>query len=130
IHETGVTAFRRAHPEWDGRGVRIGVLDGGVDLDHPALQRTSTGARKIVDWVTSTDPLVDADPTWLAMRTQVKGPAFTSGGRRWRTPRGEFRLAVFSEAALAGEFGGDVDRDGGTRDTYGVLYDPRTHDVR
>ena len=31
------STFRKAHPTWDGRGVTIGILDSGVDLDHPAL---------------------------------------------------------------------------------------------
>ena len=34
----------------------IGIVDTGVDLDHPACTTTSTGERKIVDWVTDTDP--------------------------------------------------------------------------
>ncbi|HEU5108858.1 MAG TPA: serine protease, partial [Micromonosporaceae bacterium] len=58
-HETGAVAFKRAHPTWDGRGVTIGIMDSGVDLDHPSLQTTSTGERKIVDWFTATDPLFD-----------------------------------------------------------------------
>ena len=36
----------------------------GVTLDHPALQTTTTGQPKIVDWVTYTDPFTDNDPTW------------------------------------------------------------------
>ncbi|HSO64406.1 MAG TPA: serine protease, partial [Ornithinibacter sp.] len=43
--ETGSIDFREANPEWDGRGVTIGVIDSGVDLDHPALQETTTGDR-------------------------------------------------------------------------------------
>ena len=50
--DTGSIAFNKANPTFDGRGVTIGVIDSGVDLDHPALQKTSTGERKIVDWVT------------------------------------------------------------------------------
>ena len=58
------SSSRRHHPTWDGRGATIGILDSGVDLDHPALQTTTTGERKIVDWVTATDPLTDGDGTW------------------------------------------------------------------
>src|SRR5436190_11712454 len=35
----GSPQFTRAHPNYDGRGVTIGVLEGGVlDVTHPALQ--------------------------------------------------------------------------------------------
>ena len=60
-------------PTWDGRGVTIGIVDLGVTLDHPSLLTTSTGERKIIDWVTATDPFIDGDPTWLDMQAQVSG---------------------------------------------------------
>src|SRR5919108_1530252 len=54
--DTGAAAFIDAHPTWDGRGVTVGILDTGITLDHPALSTTTTGAPKIIDWVTHTDP--------------------------------------------------------------------------
>ena len=62
--DTGAAQFVDQHPTWDGRGVTVGIVDLGVDLDHPSLNTTSTGQRKIVDWVTYTHPLTDGDPTW------------------------------------------------------------------
>jgi subtilisin family serine protease len=128
--ETGAVAFKRQNPAADGRGVTIGILDSGVDLDHPALRHTSTGGRKIVDWVTATDPVVDLDPTWRLMLTAVTGPAFTIGAERFTAPAGEFRFNRLRENALIGEIGGDLNRDGDTTDQFGVLYDPAGHDVR
>jgi hypothetical protein len=75
--ETGSVKFKENHPEWDGRGTTIGILDSGVDLDNPALQTTSTGERKIVDWVTATDPVFDGDGTRRAMLTDAVGPSAT-----------------------------------------------------
>jgi subtilisin family serine protease len=130
-HETGAVAFKRQHPTWDGRGVTIGILDSGVDLDNPALQTTSTGERKIVDWVTATDPVFDGDATWRAMITAVTGPTFTYQGSTWTAPAGSWRINRFNEAiTAASELGGDVNRDGDTADLFGVLYDPVSHDVR
>ena len=128
-NETGATTFKRRHRTWDGRGVTVGILDSGVDLDHPSLQTTSTGARKIVDWVTATDPLVDGDPTWAAMLTAVEGPRFTALGRTWTAPAGAFRVEQFAEAGATGEYGGDVNRDGDTTDRWGILYRSSDHAI-
>ncbi|WFE36699.1 S8 family serine peptidase [Micromonospora sp. WMMD975] len=129
--ETGAVAFKKAHPTWDGRGVTIGIMDSGVDLDNPALQTTSTGERKIVDWVTATDPLLEGDLTWRAMRTQVTGTSFTAAGRQWTAPAGTWLFNVFNENITEGsEPGGDVNRDGDTSDSFGILYDPASHDIR
>ncbi|MFY1675260.1 S8 family serine peptidase [Plantactinospora sp. WMMB334] len=130
-HEIGAVDFKAAHPSWDGRGVTIGIMDTGVDLDHPALQTTSTGERKIVDWFTATDPLFDGDATWRIMRDEVTGPSFGYAGATWTAPAGTYRINRFSEAITAGsEPGGDVNRDGDTSDQFGILYDPTSHDIR
>jgi subtilisin family serine protease len=129
-NETGAVKFKQQHPTWDGRGVTIGELDTGVDLDNPALQTTSTGEKKIVDWVTETDPIFDGDGTWRAMLTSVSGPTFTVGTDTFTAPAGSFLFNRFSEAAAGGELGGDVNRDGDTADRFGILYNPATHDIR
>ncbi|MGL4177772.1 MAG: S8 family serine peptidase, partial [Dermatophilaceae bacterium] len=130
IGETGSVKFRTDHPEWDGRGVTIGILDSGVDLDHPALATTSTGERKIVDWVTATDPVFDGDGTWRAMLTDVTGPSFPYQGNTWTAPAGTYKVNRFSESiTAAGEPAGDVNRDGDTTDQFGVLYDAASHDI-
>lgn len=121
--EIGAVAFKRSHPRWDGRGITVGVLDSGVDLDHPALQETSTGDRKIIDWVTATDPVLDGDLSWRPMLTEVTGPTFTEDDVDWTAPAGDFAFNVFSESITApSEPAGDVNRDGDTTDTWGVLY--------
>ncbi|MGW1673613.1 S8 family serine peptidase [Streptomyces sp. NPDC002324] len=122
--ETGAVDFVRKNPTADGRGITIGVLDSGVDLAHPALQKTTTGERKIVDWVTSTDPIVDNDLSWRPMTNSVSGPTFTYGGRTWTAPAGTYSVNTFRESATAGgDAAGDVNRDGDTTDAWGVLYD-------
>ncbi|MFI6682348.1 S8 family serine peptidase [Streptomyces sp. NPDC050485] len=129
--ETGAVDFVKQHPEADGRGVTIGILDSGVDLGHPALQKTTTGERKIVDWVTSTDPVQDNDGTWLKMNTAVSGPVFTAGGKTWKAPAGSYDFSAFAEkATLGGDEAGDLDRDGRTDHVWGVLYNPADNTVR
>jgi hypothetical protein len=129
IGETGAAQFTAAHPTWDGRGVTIGVVDLGITLDHPSLLTTSTGERKIVDWVTGTDPFTDDDPTWLDMSAQVSGAQFTFNGRTYTAPgKGSYRIALFNERdpRLGGEVGNDVNRDGnpsGSSGIFAVLWD-------
>ncbi len=139
--DTGAAQFVNGHPTWDGRGVTVGILDTGIDLHNPALQTTSTGARKIVDWVTYTDPTfvgdtnADNDPTWLRMDTNVSGPTFTAGGTTYTAPgAGSYRFGIFNERdpRLGGELGNDVNRDGnpaGSSGLFGVLWDPTTNNV-
>ncbi|RKN43422.1 S8 family serine peptidase [Micromonospora endolithica] len=127
-NETGAVRFVEQHPAWDGRGVTIGIMDSGVDLMHPALQKTTTGERKIVDWVTATDPLEDG--TWLRMNTAVTGPSFSTEAGTWTSPAGTFRLGLFAESITRNsEPGGDVNRDGDITDVFGVLYNPVTNDI-
>ena len=137
IRDTNADDFQQAHPTWDGRGTTIGIVDSGIDLDHPALQTTTTGERKIVDWVTATDETGDDDPTWLDMANQVSAtPTFTDAkaGTFTAPASGTYRFAVFNERdpRLGGEVGSDVNRDGnpaGSKGTFGVLWNTGTNDV-
>ncbi|MFJ3585074.1 S8 family serine peptidase [Streptomyces sp. NPDC090127] len=130
-HETGAVDFVEDNPRADGRGVTIGILDSGVDLGHPALQKTTTGERKIVDWVTSTDPLTEQDGTWRAQITPVAGPVFTASSQSWKAPAGTYQFSRFNEAITAGgDPAGDINRDGDTTDLFGMLYDPAAGTVR
>jgi hypothetical protein len=129
--ETGAVDFVEDHRKADGRGITIGILDSGVDLGHPALQKTTTGERKIVDWVTATDPVVDQDKTWRPMVTAASGPTFTYGGRTWKAPAGSYQVSTFLESyTTGGDAAGDANRDGDTTDAWGMLYDAAAGTVR
>jgi subtilisin family serine protease len=133
--DTGAAQFVDANPTWDGRGVTIGIVDTGITLDHPSLQTTSTGERKIVDWVTGTDPFVENDPTWLNMTNQVSGSSFVFNSVTYTAPAaGSYRIALFNErdSRLGGEVGSDVNRDGnpaGSSGIFAVLWNPSTDQV-
>ncbi|WP_217549412.1 S8 family serine peptidase [Streptomyces sp. GbtcB6] len=134
--ETGAVDFVKEHPKADGRGITIGILDSGVDLGHPALQKTTTGERKIVDWVTSTDPVNDGDGTWRRMTAPVSGPAFSittasEGTETFKAPEGSYKFNyMYESATTGGDMKGDLNRDGDTTDAWGVLYDAASGTVR
>jgi Subtilase family len=135
IGDTGASQFMAAHPTWDGRNVTIGIVDSGVSLDHPSLLTTSTGERKVVDWVTETDPFTDDDPTWIDMAAQVTGNSFTFKGTTYTAPSaGTYRIGLFNERdpRLGGELGNDVNRDGnptGSSGIFAVLWNTTTNNV-
>jgi Subtilase family len=133
--DTGAAQFVNANPTLDGRGVTIGIVDTGISLDHPSLTTTSTGERKIVDWVTGTHPTADGDPTWVNMESQVSGSSFAFGGVTYTAPaNGSYRIGLFNERNpnLGGEVGSDVNRDGnpaGSSGIFAVLWDTATNRV-
>jgi subtilisin family serine protease len=133
--DTKAAQFVNAHPTWDGRGVTIGIVDTGISLDHPSLTTTSTGERKIVDWVTGTDPVGDNDPTWINMQDQVSGATFTWNGNTYTAPAaGSYRIGAINErdSRLGGELGNDLNRDGnpaGSSGTFAILWNTSTNDV-
>jgi hypothetical protein len=137
--DIGAPQFVAAHPTWDGRGVKIGILDTGIDLLTPELQtaKTQAGAsvKKIVDWVTYTDPFDDNDPTWVNMADQVSGATFTYKGVSYTAPAAAtYRIGLFDERdpRLGGELGNDVNRDGnpgGSSGIFAVLWDTATNKV-
>jgi len=135
VGETGAAQFTATNPTYDGRGTTIGIVDSGVDLDHPSLQTTSTGERKITDWVTATDPFTDDDPTWVNMADQVSGATFTYKDVSYTAPAaGSYRVGIFNERdpRLGGEVGNDVNRDrnpAGSKGTFAVLWNATSNTV-
>ncbi len=131
INDIGAVKFMKDHPVFDGRDVVVGIVDSGVDLAHPALQETTTGQRKILDWVTATNPISDNDPTWVKMTDTVvsSGFHFTYQGHSYRVPLGEeedgatYRIGIFNERdpRLGGEVGSDVNRDGNPAGSNGLF---------
>ena len=99
---------------------------------------------KIYDWTTKTQPRLadpaNGDPTWVPLTAVT----VNDNGQNLDTTRGKYQLpdalkgtthalkfGVFVEGdpRLGGELGSDVNRDGDTNDTFGVLEDTATRTV-
>lgn len=49
LKNTGVEEFLKLHPDYDGRGTIIIILDTGVDMGVDGMLKTSTGETKVID---------------------------------------------------------------------------------
>ena len=100
---------------------------------------TSTGQRKIVDWVTYTDPFTDGDPTWRqsAGTVNVVGGAFTAFATAYTgvPVDGTYKFARMREDQLgaASEYGigcgADLNRNGACGDFFVILWQDSNNNV-
>uniref|UniRef100_A0A914ZG31 Peptidase S8/S53 domain-containing protein n=1 Tax=Panagrolaimus superbus TaxID=310955 RepID=A0A914ZG31_9BILA len=91
--------FLQKYPEFDGRGLLIAVMDFGVDISSPELQKTSEGLPKIIDSFnfnkdvkidTSVIREVDTDNILIGLSgKKLKIPSF------WKNPSGKWHLGIF-----------------------------------
>jgi subtilisin family serine protease len=134
--DTNAAQFGQAFPAWDGTDTTVAILDSGVDLDSPALATTSHGEHKITDWYNA-NSTTSGDGTWVSQSGATYKGSFTFGGKNWTAPAtgGPYTIGIFKETAgdlgaAGSETGGDLNRDGDRTDSWGVLLDTVTKEVR
>jgi len=93
--ETQALSFIRKNPEWDGRGIIVGILDTGVCPGVEGLQITSDGNPKIIDVI---DCSGSGDVNMTTKKQAVNGFIDCGHGKKikvnpnWINPSGEFRI--------------------------------------
>lgn len=128
----GARDFRKAHPEWDGRGVLIAVCDSGVDLDLPGLTVTADGRPKILDArvfienrkVSLEKARWDEDEHGKAVHGKDGKWLYGLGEGGVQLPAGQdLWIGYFREEDLQNSDaeGGDLNGDGDRNDVYGFV---------
>jgi hypothetical protein len=107
--EAGLLALWKKHPQADGRGVRVAVVDEGLDLLHPsvqlALDEDGKTVPKVADIMAFSDPA--KSPSWIQFGEpmDVKGGSFTALGRTWMAPKdGSYRFGMYTNEFYLGLF--------------------------
>jgi subtilisin family serine protease len=124
LRSLGVDSFRVRHPEYDGRGVILAILDSGLDPAVPGFQSTTTGARKILDLRDfSGEGRVALAPLGVA----DDGTALVGGIPLAGFPRlaafaaGPYYGGIFRERTLGTAPAADVNGNGSAEDVFPVV---------
>ncbi|MBK7632539.1 MAG: S8 family serine peptidase [Ignavibacteriales bacterium] len=121
LKDTGVEEFIKLHPEFDGRGTIILVLDTGVDMGIDGLTKTSTGDVKVIDAQDFTGqgdmPLVEADLTSKdgkdAFENEEKGySVFADKNKMIKSADDNYWMSVLNETHLMNSGSGAQDLNG------------------
>ncbi len=141
--DTRALTYLEENPTYDGRGVKIAMIDMNPDVLLPELQTAKaldgSDIPKIAVYGTALDVREEDDGRWLHMDDVVEAAGGTLVHRdsTYRAPRdGPFRMALFDESGEDQSQGAavekDVNRDGnpeGSSRLFGVLWDENSGDV-
>lgn len=123
LNPTGVSKFLSLHPEYDGRGTIILVLDTGVDIGIAGLQKTSTGETKVIDVRDFTGegdiPIYEADEDDGSFVNNDKGYS-VKGADKIKSSGNDYFIGVFPEKQLTNSesHAADLNGNGNTYDKY------------
>ena len=132
LKDTGVEEFINLHPEYDGRGTIIIILDTGVDIGVDGLTKTSTGEIKFLDVQDFTHQgdvqIFEADVETEDGKTIFKddGENYTviaSSSLQYSPKDNIYYIGGFDEKRLmnSDSGAGDLNGDGDIQDVFGMV---------
>jgi len=107
-----------------GAGIKVAIIDTGIDVSHPDLQKTPQGRAKIIDFVDFTNEgLVNTKVASKAVDDHVliEGERYNVEGLPTRS--GIFRVGTFRESQISADspLSQDINRNGKSSDVFGVI---------
>ncbi|MCL5019712.1 MAG: S8 family serine peptidase, partial [Patescibacteria group bacterium] len=127
----GAHQFIQSHPSYDGRGVIIFILDTGVDMGIPGLQKTPAGEVKVIDVRDfSREGDVALDSVRITAEDNEK-ILITKEGKLYRPDKLAFQptdsiywVGWFDEKRFKNSAVHDINDNGSTNDRFGVVAFP------
>lgn len=125
----GIDQFLAQHPEADGRGVLIAILDTGVDMGIEGLKRTSLGTPKVIDVqdfagsgnVPLTRAQLDTLQGRLRLIDTLNKRALLGIEALPKPVDGVYFIGAFKEARIQNGEVSDIDGDGKSATLFGVV---------
>jgi len=102
---TQALSFVRKNPEYDGRGTVIAILDTGVDVGAPGLEKTSEGKQKIIEAIDCTGsgdvPLKNVPDNKVNVAEDAISIVGASGrtlllNKNWANPSNKWKVGIKS----------------------------------
>uniref|UniRef100_A0A914R3Q3 Uncharacterized protein n=1 Tax=Panagrolaimus davidi TaxID=227884 RepID=A0A914R3Q3_9BILA len=111
--DTQQEEFLNKYPEYDGRGIKIAIIDSSIDVSMPGLQRTTNGLPKIIDFFEFSSFLSEDGKIDISTIREINGDNVITGlsGKKlkipltWKNPSGKWHIGckTYSTGSFWGE---------------------------